>query len=59
MEDRAGCQKCNMTGWVLNVGKDGQPKARPCKCLYEVAKRSKESAEEIIKAYEDHNKKEE
>ncbi len=39
MEDVAGCKACNMTGWILTIGEDGQPIAQPCKCLYEIAKK--------------------
>ena len=37
--DVAGCEACNMTGWVLVEGEKGQPIARPCECLYEIAKK--------------------
>lgn len=69
----AGCEACSGIGWVLSEGKKGQPAARPCKCLYEIAKkvtisekkptlkelRSRKSAEETVKAYEYFKEKEE
>lgn len=71
--ERAGCKACNMTGWILREKKNGRLIARPCTCLYEIAKKSMESdeksraketmsqkiAEEIIKAYERHKEKKE
>jgi|GEM_PF-6839713 len=85
MEDVAGCKACNMTGWILTIEEDGQPIARPCKCLYEVAKKiishsvdsetplsrimnkkkpmlkevqSIRAAEDVVRIYEHHEKKE-
>lgn len=40
MKDVAGCKACNMTGWILTKGEDGQPIAYPCKCFYEIAKKT-------------------
>ena len=73
MKDVAGCEACNMTGWVLSHGPDGQAKARPCECLYKIAKKitmkpeeaatkdakSRKCAEETVKAYERHKAEEE
>lgn len=85
MEDVAGCKACNMTGWILAIEEDGQPMGRPCKCLYEIAKKiishsvdsesplsrimnknkpmfkevqSRGAAEDVVRIYECHKKKE-
>lgn len=64
--DVAGCEACNKTGWILTEGEKGQPTARPCTCLYEIAKKillsiekptakeakSIKSAEETVRVYE-------
>lgn len=64
--DVSGCEACNMTGWVLTQEPEGQPKARPCECLYKIVKKitmsteeptakdakSRKNAEEIVRAYE-------
>lgn len=64
--DVAGCEACNMTGWVLTQEPEGQPKARPCECLYKIAKKitmntekptardakSREAAEATVRTYE-------
>jgi len=66
--DVAGCEACNMTGWVLTQEPEGQPKARPCECLYKIAKKltmsteeptakdakSRKFAEATVRAYERH-----
>ena len=71
--DVAGCEACNMTGWVLVEGEKGQPIARPCECLYKIVKKftmsteeptakdakSRKNAEDIVKAYERHKAPEE
>lgn len=31
------CKTCNGDGWLIFSGKKGQPKAYPCRCLYETA----------------------
>lgn len=63
----AGCEACNMTGWLLTeANKDTYASARPCKCLYVIAKKavistkkptvkdapSIKSAQAIVEAYE-------
>lgn len=64
----AGCEACNMTGWILAKEEKGQPTARPCTCLYEIAKtnilstekptakeaQSRKDSENIVRAYERH-----
>jgi len=71
--DVAGCEACNMTGWILAEGKGGQPTARPCECLYKIAKKltmnpeeaatkdakSRKSAEQTVMIYERHKAEEE
>lgn len=71
--DVAGCEACNMTGWVLTQEPEGQPKARPCECLYKIAKKltmnteeptakdakSRKNAESIVNAYERHQAEDE
>lgn len=70
----AGCEACNMTGWLLTeANKDTYASARPCKCLYLIAKKSvmsttkptlkeapsRKAAEGIVEAYEFFNPGEE
>ena len=74
MKDKAGCKACNMTGYIYIKREGGQPMVRPCTCLYEIAKKltmseeepkvlkdiqNRKSAEETVRAYERHKKKEE
>ena len=68
-ELKAGCEACSMTGWILSEKEDGRMEARPCTCLYEIAKKAVEeepdkkkaglrlNAEAIVKAYERHREK--
>lgn len=70
----AGCEACNMTGWLLTEGnKNTYASARPCRCLYLIAKKaamnkkkatlkeikSRKTAEDIVTAYEYFQEKEE
>ena len=69
----AGCEACNQTGWLLTeANKDTYATARPCRCLYLIAKKaamnkqkptlkeikSRKAAEDIVTAYEHFAEKE-
>lgn len=69
----AGCKACNMTGWILTEGnKNTYATARPCRCLYLIAKKatlnkkkptlkeisSRKTAGDIVEAYEHLEEKE-
>lgn len=73
MQEKVGCEACGMTGWIYIKREVGQPAVRPCTCRYEIAKRiimiekaqtpkeiqDRKAAEEIVRAYEHHKKREE
>jgi len=62
----ANCKECHGQGWITSEDESGGFTARPCKCLYTVARHtmaskkkptakeidSRRHAEEIVKAYE-------
>lgn len=39
---KAGCEKCNWTGYILAERSDAQPIGTPCECLQEVYRAKKE-----------------
>ncbi len=70
---KAGCEACNMTGWLLTeANKHTYASVRPCRCLYLIAKKatmnkqkptlkeikSRKTAEDTVTAYEHFQEKE-